>query len=50
MLQWLRIKLTSCRFHLSQAWWCAIQRFGLATNYKNDELEISKWLNITVLE
>ncbi|CAI6369784.1 unnamed protein product [Macrosiphum euphorbiae] len=45
MLQWPGIQLDGCRFHLSQAWYRAIQRFGLAADYKNDESEISKWLH-----
>jgi hypothetical protein len=42
MLQWPGIKLDGFRFHLSQAWWRAIHRFGLTTEYQNDESEISK--------
>jgi len=45
MLQWPEIKLDGCRFNLSQAWWRAIQRFEFATDYTNEESEISKWLH-----
>jgi len=41
MLQWPEIKLDGCRFHLSQTWWRAIQRLGLAADYKNDGSEIT---------
>ena len=39
------IQLRGCRFHLAQNWWRAIQRYGLATRYKNTKSAISKWLN-----
>jgi hypothetical protein len=34
-----------CRFHLGQAWFRAIQKFGLPTKYKGpEEDEAGKWM------
>jgi len=38
------VKLT-CRFHVTQSWWRAIQRFGLTEDYKR-KTEVGDWLRI----
>lgn len=40
---WPQIKIIGCRFHLSQAWWRHIQKFGLSKDYK-EGTEVGKWL------
>jgi hypothetical protein len=38
------VRLMGCRFHLGQAWFRVIQKFGLATKYKDPEDEAGKWM------
>jgi len=44
---WPQTKIIGCRFHLTQAWYCQIQKVGLATKYQDRSSEIGKWLRHT---
>jgi len=44
-LIWPNAKLMGCRFHVTQSWWRAIQRFGLTEDYKK-KTEVGDWLRI----
>jgi hypothetical protein len=44
LISWPEVRLMGCRFHLGQAWFRAIQKFGLATKYKDPEDEAGKWM------
>ena len=40
------ITIRGCRFHLGQNWWRSIQRYGLATEYKDRRSAAGKWLKL----
>lgn len=42
---WTNIKITGCRFHLTQAWYRQIQKLGLTQSYKDDKSDVGKWLH-----
>lgn len=42
---WGDIKITGCRFHLSQAWYRQIQKLGLTQDYRDKNSDIGKWLH-----
>lgn len=42
---WQSVKITGCRFHLTQSWYRQIQKLGLTNEYKDQNSEIGKWLH-----
>lgn len=44
-LIWPNSKLMGCRFHLTQSWWRAVQKFGLTEDYKTNTI-VGDWLKI----
>jgi hypothetical protein len=40
---WNEVKITGCRFHISQAWWRKVQELGLSKDYK-ERTEVGKWI------
>jgi len=42
---WSNSRQVGCRFHLTQAWWRAIQRFGMTTAYKTNT-DVGQWLKL----
>uniref|UniRef100_A0A6P7GMH4 Uncharacterized protein LOC114344197 n=1 Tax=Diabrotica virgifera virgifera TaxID=50390 RepID=A0A6P7GMH4_DIAVI len=41
---WPQLKITGCRFHISQAWLRKIQNIGLKREYSDKDSELGKWL------
>lgn len=41
---WNNVKITGCRFHLTQSWYRQIQKLGLSQEYKNKNSDIGIWL------
>jgi len=44
---WPNVEIVGCRFHLTQAWWRSVQKFGLSVDYKNMSSEIGQWIRHT---
>lgn len=42
---WENIKISGCRFHLTQAWYRQIQKLGLTQQYRDKNSEVGKWLH-----
>ncbi|KAL4108099.1 hypothetical protein QTP88_018352 [Uroleucon formosanum] len=42
---WPKTEIIGCRFHLTQSWWRNVQKFGLATHYKDESSDIGKWIH-----
>lgn len=42
---WTNIKITGCRFHLTQSWYRQIQKLGLTQSYKDEKSDVGKWLH-----
>ena len=36
----------ACQFHVANAWWQHMQKYGLSTIYKKRNSEESKWLKL----
>ncbi|KAE9524590.1 hypothetical protein AGLY_014640 [Aphis glycines] len=43
---WPSSKIVGCRFHLTQAWYRNVQKYGLATEYQNNT-SIGNWIQYT---
>jgi hypothetical protein len=41
---WLTIEINGCRYYLGQRWWRKIQEIGFLAKYKDQSLEINKFL------
>ena len=37
-------RILCCIFYLGQAWWRKIQVLGLSPQYKEDNIEVGKWI------
>jgi len=44
---WPNTTIIGCRFHLTQSWWRNVQKCGLTSFYKDESLEIGKWIRNT---
>jgi len=44
---WPNVEIGGCRFHLTQAWWRSVQKFGLSVDYKNMSPEIVQCIRHT---
>jgi len=46
-IAWPNTEIIGCRFHLTQSWWRNVQKFGLATHYKDESSDVGKWIHYT---
>lgn len=44
---WPNTEIVGCRFHLTQAWWRNVQKFGLSVDYNDMSSEIGQWIRHT---
>ena len=44
---WPNTEIIGRRFHLTQSWWRNVQKFDLATHYKDQSSDIGKWIHYT---